>query len=144
MPCILGFVRQMTDVRVRSGTQSETLTVSLIARRSRFRTGTRHWRRGIDGQGNVANFVESEQVVEAQNAGDVSAFVQLRGSIPACWSQVRIAMRTHIPRAHAAMLAMCAGRRTACILCMCSKVMSGFEWVVPHDYRKLAGAQFAV
>jgi SacI homology domain len=65
MPMILGFVRQMVDVRVSAGAKSEWLTVSLLARRSRFRAGTRHWRRGIDGQGNVANFVESEQARSA-------------------------------------------------------------------------------
>lgn len=34
----------------------------LISRRSRFRLGTRFKRRGIDDDGHVANFVETEQV----------------------------------------------------------------------------------
>ncbi|KAF8750698.1 SacI homology domain [Rhizoctonia solani] len=35
----------------------------LISRRSRFRAGTRYFARGIDSQGNVANFNETEQLV---------------------------------------------------------------------------------
>ena len=41
-------------------------------------------------QGLVANFVETEQLVELQTAlgALVSSFVQVRGSIPLLWSQV--------------------------------------------------------
>ena len=37
--------------------------VLLIARRSRNRVGTRYYHRGMDDTGNVANFVETEQIV---------------------------------------------------------------------------------
>lgn len=40
---------------------------------------------GIDKDGNVANFVETEQIVEYQ--GDRASFVQIRGSIPLFWTQ---------------------------------------------------------
>ncbi|VDP06004.1 unnamed protein product [Soboliphyme baturini] len=41
--------------------------------------------RGIDNEGNAANFVETEQILEY---GDIlCSFVQTRGSIPLCWSQ---------------------------------------------------------
>jgi phosphatidylinositol 4-phosphatase len=89
MPCILGFVCQVDGIRVEEGAKVEVLTMTLIARRSRFRTGTRHWRRGIDDDGNVANFVESEQIIETA-AGESSSLVQTRGSIPLGWSQVRV------------------------------------------------------
>lgn len=36
-------------------------------------------------QGNVANFVETEQIIE--RGGEKSSFVQTRGSIPLYWSQ---------------------------------------------------------
>jgi hypothetical protein len=36
--------------------------VVLVSRRSVHRAGTRYFRRGIDSQGAVANFVETEQV----------------------------------------------------------------------------------
>ncbi|CAF4858591.1 unnamed protein product [Pieris macdunnoughi] len=61
------------------------LTWTLVSRRSVERAGTRLFMRGIDSQGNVANFVETEQIVE--RGGEKSSFVQTRGSIPLYWSQ---------------------------------------------------------
>ena len=40
--------------------------VTLIARRSRYFAGTRFLKRGINHQGNVANYVETEQLVEVE------------------------------------------------------------------------------
>ncbi len=57
----------------------------LIARRSRKRAGVRFCRRGVDAEGNVANFVETEQIVQMANI--VSSFVCIRGSIPLFWKQ---------------------------------------------------------
>lgn len=59
----------------------------IITRRSRFRAGTRYFRRGIDSQGNVANYNETEQLltVEGQH---VFSYVQTRGSVPAYWGEV--------------------------------------------------------
>ena len=37
-------------------------TVAVVSRRSRHRAGTRYKRRGVDADGHVANYVESEQV----------------------------------------------------------------------------------
>lgn len=62
------------------------LNVTLIARRCMHRTGTRMWRRGADLEGNVANFVESEQILEAN--GYLASYVQVRGSIPLLWEQI--------------------------------------------------------
>ena len=39
--------------------------MTLVARRSRKRAGVRFCRRGVDVEGNVANFVETEQVRHA-------------------------------------------------------------------------------
>jgi hypothetical protein len=63
--------------------------IVLISRRSRDRAGLRYQRRGIDDQGHVANFVETEMMVRAKAFGKVSlfSFVQIRGSIPLKWSQ---------------------------------------------------------
>ncbi|XP_037075084.1 phosphatidylinositol-3-phosphatase SAC1-like [Pollicipes pollicipes] len=58
---------------------------SLVSRRNCSRAGTRMFMRGIDSGGNVANMVETEQIVEFQ--GDKNSFVQTRGSIPLFWSQ---------------------------------------------------------
>lgn len=61
------------------------LSWSLISRRSILRAGTRLFTRGVDRDGNVANFVETEQIIEFH--GDRSSFVQVRGSIPLFWQQ---------------------------------------------------------
>lgn len=63
-----------------------TIDVTLIARRCTRRTGTRMWRRGADSDGYVANFVESEQIVQLN--GYTASFVQVRGSIPLLWEQI--------------------------------------------------------
>ena len=59
---------------------------SLISRRSNRRAGTRFFRRGCDSSGNVANFVETEQIVE--HGENLSSFVQTRGSMPFFWRQL--------------------------------------------------------
>lgn len=57
----------------------------LISRRSRCRAGIRYYRRGVEPSGNVANFVETEQIV--CNEGTLYSHVQIRGSIPVFWVQ---------------------------------------------------------
>ncbi|XP_023762606.1 phosphoinositide phosphatase SAC7 [Lactuca sativa] len=64
----------------------EIIDVTLIARRCTRRTGTRLWRRGADADGYVANFVESEQIIQLK--GFTSSFVQVRGSMPFIWEQI--------------------------------------------------------
>jgi len=77
------------------------MQLALISRRSRFRAGTRYFRRGIDHQGNVANFNETEQILLVEGsatAGSVAntednfvtklSFVQIRGSVPLFWSEI--------------------------------------------------------
>lgn len=76
------------------------LQFCLISRRSRFRAGTRYFRRGIDHEGHVANFNETEQLVlvegevnhtDSQLLGNYAnrfSFVQIRGSIPIFWAEI--------------------------------------------------------
>uniref|UniRef100_A0A7G3AHR1 Phosphatidylinositol-3-phosphatase SAC1 n=1 Tax=Lutzomyia longipalpis TaxID=7200 RepID=A0A7G3AHR1_LUTLO len=80
LPVILGFV-SINQVNV----NGNSFTWSLITRRSIHRAGTRLFCRGIDQDGNVANFVETEQIIEY--LGDKVSFVQTRGSIPIYWRQ---------------------------------------------------------
>ena len=65
------------------------LTLVLISRRSIERPGLRYQRRGINSSGGVANFVETEFIVSCIRDGvkHHCSFVQIRGSIPAYWSQ---------------------------------------------------------
>lgn len=66
------------------------LTFALISRRKISRTGARYHCRGIDSSGNVANFVETEQIIFTPE-GRCASFLQIRGSIPLFWRQnVRI------------------------------------------------------
>lgn len=70
----------------------------LISRRNRFRAGTRYFSRGIDREGNVSNFNETEQILlldgkTAGVAGPVKgeikfSYVQTRGSVPVYWAEI--------------------------------------------------------
>src|SRR5690242_19534093 len=61
-------------------------SMTLISRLSCRRAGTRFNSRGIDDDGNVANFVETETVYWAPN-GVCFSYVQIRGSVPIFWEQ---------------------------------------------------------
>nr|XP_008119240.1 PREDICTED: polyphosphoinositide phosphatase isoform X2 [Anolis carolinensis] len=66
--------------------------VTLIARRSSKFAGTRFLKRGANCEGDVANEVETEQIlydasVLSFSAGSYSSYVQVRGSVPLYWSQ---------------------------------------------------------
>jgi phosphatidylinositol 4-phosphatase len=58
----------------------------LLSRRNVSRAGTRFWVRGVDENGNAANNCETEQILVYQS-GEMSSFVQTRGSIPVQWTQ---------------------------------------------------------
>ena len=105
LPVIFGML-VITSTRIKS----TPLTFALITRRSRHRAGTRYLTRGIDDQGHVANYNETEQVVilnddnrtlggfgggEKASVGDndgsetqVVAYVQTRGSVPVYWAEI--------------------------------------------------------
>ncbi|KAG8582449.1 hypothetical protein GDO81_008056 [Engystomops pustulosus] len=66
--------------------------VTLMARRSSKFAGTRFLKRGANCEGDVANEVETEQIVHdasvmSFSAGSYSSYVQVRGSVPLYWSQ---------------------------------------------------------
>ena len=107
LPVIFGMMR-ITNSQVKS----TPLTFILITRRSRYRAGTRYLTRGIDEQGHVANFNETEQIVIVNdgvgglggfaggegmqngkigrnNSNDlqVMSYVQTRGSVPVYWAE---------------------------------------------------------
>ncbi|OKL64568.1 hypothetical protein UA08_00135 [Talaromyces atroroseus] len=107
LPVIFGMLR-ITPARVKN----TSFTFALITRRSRFRGGTRYFSRGIDDNGNVSNYNETEQIVilndstggltgfaggqalpngKLEEPGrdlEVFSFVQTRGSVPVFWSEV--------------------------------------------------------
>lgn len=79
-------VMQGTFQNFQAAIGKDIIDVTLIARRCTRRTGTRMWRRGADSDGYVANFVESEQIMQLN--GHIASFVQVRGSIPILWEQI--------------------------------------------------------
>lgn len=76
MPVIQGFVGSV---------EVGDIKVVLISRRSAVMGGTRYNSRGSDNMGNVANFVQTEQLVFFREK--VFTFNQIRGSLPFYWEQ---------------------------------------------------------
>ncbi|KAK6463812.1 SacI homology domain-containing protein [Scheffersomyces coipomensis] len=63
------------------------LDFAVLTRRSVRRAGTRYFRRGIDSEGNVANFNETEQIFTSKDK-HIYSFLQTRGSVPVYWSEI--------------------------------------------------------
>lgn len=71
---------------------SNILSVHVVSRRMIQNAGTRYLRRGLNPEGFVANFVETEQIVHNQTVSSkikplFSSFIQVRGSVPLYWFQ---------------------------------------------------------
>lgn len=111
-PYILPVMFGMLEIRS-SQVNKTPLTLILITRRARHRAGTRYFSRGIDEEGNVSNFNETEQIVilndNASGLGgfaggggmqngkvggsggkevQIMSYVQTRGSVPLYWAEV--------------------------------------------------------
>ncbi|CAF3328579.1 unnamed protein product [Rotaria socialis] len=81
LPLIHGFIAiSKLDINENS------FTYGVISRRSTYRAGTRLFIRGIDNDGKVANFVETEQILQLDDVA--CSYVQTRGSVPCFWSQL--------------------------------------------------------
>jgi hypothetical protein len=85
LPIIFGFLHVQHTFA-----NHKALTVALISRRSRHRVGTRFFSRGIDANGNVSNFNETEQLLLIPSIAGQKwmSYVQTRGSIPVFWAEV--------------------------------------------------------
>ncbi|RAL67826.1 hypothetical protein DID88_008553 [Monilinia fructigena] len=111
-PYILPVMFGMLEI-VNTQVKSTPLTFVLITRRSRYRAGTRYFSRGVDEEGHVSNFNETEQIVILNDntsglggfeggAGmqngkvggsggkemQILSYVQTRGSVPVYWAEV--------------------------------------------------------
>ncbi|UXI18535.1 ATP-dependent RNA helicase DDX42-like [Sarcoptes scabiei] len=83
LPIICGFVSiQQLSL------PNHYITWALISRRSTKRSGTRWFTRGINTEGWVANFIETEQILFERNSELRFSFLQIRGSIPMYWTQL--------------------------------------------------------
>ncbi|KAJ2161494.1 hypothetical protein GGF46_001433 [Coemansia sp. RSA 552] len=70
--------------------ESDVLEVCVVSRRNCRRIGMRYERRGANASGDVANFVETEQIAVLETQGQPAhhvSFVQTRGSMPFLWKQ---------------------------------------------------------
>jgi phosphatidylinositol 4-phosphatase len=63
---------------------NDRFSMLFISRRSKMKQGCRFTKRGIDENGYVANFVETEQILIFPD-GKITSYVQIRGSIPLLW-----------------------------------------------------------
>ena len=106
LPVMFGMMR-ITQTKLK-GTP---FTFTLITRRSRHRAGTRYFSRGIDSDGHVSNYNETEQVVILNDNSEglggfagggfqngrvvqddqelqILSYVQTRGSVPVYWAEI--------------------------------------------------------
>lgn len=83
----MGFAEQLRGLRLQGGTRQgeHVADVTLIARRSLRRPGCRQWRRGVDLDAAVANFVESEQLVVIDGGMVQASYVQARRAQGVGW-----------------------------------------------------------
>jgi hypothetical protein len=68
----------------------EPARLTLVSRLSCRRAGTRYNARGIDDEGNVANYVETETTLwspTGEETGECFSYIQVRGSLPIFWEQ---------------------------------------------------------
>ncbi|KAF7926584.1 hypothetical protein EAE99_005779 [Botrytis elliptica] len=111
-PYILPVMFGMFEI-VHTQVKSTPLTFILVTRRSRYRAGTRYFSRGVDEDGHVSNFNETEQIIilndnssglggfaggagmqngKVGGSGDkemqILSYVQTRGSVPVFWAEV--------------------------------------------------------
>ncbi|KAJ3008269.1 Phosphatidylinositide phosphatase SAC1 [Thoreauomyces humboldtii] len=81
LPIMCGFI-----VIKHTAIDDKAFTFALLSRRSHHRAGPRYHSRGVDDNGNVSNFVETEQIIIAGD-GSQTAYTQTRGSMPLYWTQ---------------------------------------------------------
>ncbi|SPO02540.1 related to SAC1 protein [Cephalotrichum gorgonifer] len=113
-PFILPVIFGMFEIRPTTF-KGTPLTLILVSRRSRYRAGTRFFTRGLDSQGNAANYNETEQILILNDNGNkgisgfaggdgqggrtsraatdgqdtqVLSYVQTRGSVPTYWAEI--------------------------------------------------------
>ncbi|KAK8861609.1 hypothetical protein IAR55_002432 [Kwoniella newhampshirensis] len=76
----------------RTDGKPEVAAIGMISRLSWKRAGARFRTRGIDDDGQVANFVETELILATENV--VMSYVQVRGSVPLFWQQPSAGIQT--------------------------------------------------
>ncbi|KAK6353008.1 hypothetical protein TWF696_004999 [Orbilia brochopaga] len=93
LPLMQGFVAQQNFQIPNKDGYGRNFLLTLISRRSVNRAGLRYLRRGVDESGNVANCVETEQLLSDIDKNAEYSFVQMRGSIPIFFQQSPYALK---------------------------------------------------
>lgn len=106
LPCIFG----MLEIKP-TKFKNTPITMVIISRRSRYRGGTRYFTRGVDEEGHVANYNETEQIIILNDSSSglggyagstdmqsgklgggqemqIMSYVQTRGSVPTYWAEI--------------------------------------------------------
>lgn len=91
MPIIQGYVEYKSTIF-----DGKELEIILLSRRRHGMAGTRYLARGLDDEGNVANFVETELLLCYRD--QLYSFVQIRGSVPLYWQQKGLQAHTSLKR----------------------------------------------
>ena len=91
MPIVQGFIGFQ-----RLNIPPEPIDYLLISRRCNGRAGTRYNVRGVDDEGEVANFVETEQIIWTDDT--VLSLVMVRGTVPVFWQQTGLTARFELTR----------------------------------------------
>ncbi|ROV93383.1 hypothetical protein VMCG_08420 [Cytospora schulzeri] len=108
-PYILPIIYGMLEIHPTTF-KGTPLTIVLTTRRSRYRGGTRYFSRGIDEDGHVSNYNETEQIIILNDSGSgmsgfagtgdmhtrksegpemqILSYVQTRGSVPVYWAEI--------------------------------------------------------
>lgn len=81
---VVPFMSAHVEIRTDCFVEDVKFTLLFVSRRSRYRQGCRFTKRGVDDQGHVANFAETEQILLHAD-GKMSSYVEIRGSIPVKW-----------------------------------------------------------
>ena len=81
---IVPFMSGHIEYEPKCQADDDTFDLLFISRRSKFRQGCRFTKRGIDENGHVANYVETEQILIMKDR--ITSYVQIRGSMPLLWS----------------------------------------------------------
>jgi synaptojanin len=87
-PLIQGFIGSKSCLVKRDKWQ-----IAIVSRLSAQRAGTRFNARGIDDDGHVSNFVESEYLI--YHGTNRISFLQVRGSVPVFWEQTGVQVGAH-------------------------------------------------
>ncbi|XP_076055462.1 synaptojanin isoform X2 [Oratosquilla oratoria] len=75
---------------------NHTPKILLISRLSCERAGTRFMVRGVNDNGHVANFVETEQLIHVDSMNNtILSYIQTRGTVPLFWEQPGLNVGSH-------------------------------------------------